>query len=244
MDERHDRSFRLLFSHSRMVRDLLRGFPPEGWVEWLDLATLERVDPPGSGIPPGRLGEVLIWRLSWQGGSSQVYLLLRHQTEAAPFMSLSMAVYQGLLCQELARHHGTASLAKPLPPVLPLVLHTGDEPWTAPLDAFDLFMPLPASLQIHVPRGRYSVLDLPHAPLPARAGAGNLVALLCELERSRSTEALGLAVDRLLALMEEPEQAELRRAWTDFLRDSLLPRRFPGLEIRLLLGDRRPAWNG
>jgi hypothetical protein len=242
MDERHDRSFRSLFSHPRMIRDLLRGFAPERWIEWLDLATLERVDPPGSGTALARLQEVLIWRLAWEGGSHWVYLLLRHQTETAPFMAVTLTVYQGLLYQELARPHRTAPGPRPLPPVLPLVLHTGGEPWNAPLDALDLFMPLPASLQIHVPRGRYCVLDLPHVPLPARAGTGNLVALLCELERSRTREALGCAVDRLLALTKEPEQAELRRAWTDFLQDSLLPRRFPGLQIRLLLGERRAAW--
>lgn len=250
MDERHDRSFRCLFSCPRMVRDLLRGFPPEPWVEWLDLTTLERVDPPGSGTFPGLLGEVLVWRLLWEGGSNWVYLLLRHQTETDPLMPLSVAVWQGLLALEMARHQETLPA---LPPVLPLVLHTGDEPWSAPRDAFDLFMPLPASLHLYVPSGRYRVLDVPHVPLPARTGDGNLVALLCELERSRTPEAAGRGIERLLALTREPEQVELRCAWTEFLGDSLIPRRLPGLatgragsleEILLLLEERTAAWNG
>jgi hypothetical protein len=250
MDEGYDRSFRLLFSQPRMIQDLLRGFPPERWGDWLDLATLERVDPIGSGTPPDPLREVLIWRLLWEGGSNWVYLLLRHQTEVDPFMGLSMAVYQALLHQELARRHEPALPGKPLPPVLPLVLHTGPEPWTTPLDAFDLFMPLPASLHLYVPRGRFRVLDILHVPLPDQAGAGNLLALLCELERSRTPESLGLGVERLLALTRGPEQEELRTAWTGYLRDSLLPRRFPGRvagragaleEILLLLSRGRTA---
>lgn len=247
MDERHDRSFRSLFSCSRMVQDLLRGFPPERWGEWLDLTTLERVDPPGPGTSPGRLGEVLVWRLLWEGGSNWVYLLLRHEAETDPLMPLSVAVWQGLLALEVARQRETASPA--LPPVLPLVLHTGDEPWSAPRDAFDLFMPLPASLHLHVPRGRYWVIDLPHTPV--QAGTGNLAGLLAELERSRTPKAAGLGIERLLALTREPEQVELRCAWTEFLRDSLIPRRFPALaaghadsleEILLLLEGRTAAW--
>lgn len=253
MDERHDRSFRLLFSHPRMVRDLLRGFPPEPWAEWLDLATLERIDPGRTGTSAEHLGELLIWRLRWEGGSNWVYLLLRHQREVDPFMGLSLVTRQALLYLELARRHDIAPRGKPLPPVLPLVLHTGDEPWAAPLDAFDLFMPLPASLHLYVPRGRYCVIDLPRVPLPVRVEAGNLAGLLAELERSRTPEAVGLGIERLLALTREPGQRELRRAWTEFLRDSLIPRRLPGVaahpaesleDLLLALEERRAAWNG
>ncbi len=39
----HDNSYKLLFSHPEMVRDLLTGFVKEAWVEQLDFATLEKV---------------------------------------------------------------------------------------------------------------------------------------------------------------------------------------------------------
>ncbi|MCE8053938.1 transposase, partial [Halomonas daqingensis] len=38
----HDNSYKLLFSHQRMVRDLLTGFVHEKWVEELDLDSLEK----------------------------------------------------------------------------------------------------------------------------------------------------------------------------------------------------------
>ncbi|HYO12577.1 MAG TPA: hypothetical protein VE685_05220, partial [Thermoanaerobaculia bacterium] len=102
-----------------------------------------------------------------------------------------------------------------------------------------------------VPRGRYCVIDRPH--LSVRAGAGNLVGLLAELERSRTPEAVGLGIERLLALTREPGQMELRRAWTEFLRDSLMSRRLPDVaadraesleDLLLVLEERRFAWNG
>jgi hypothetical protein len=39
----HDASYKLLFSHARMVEDLLRGFVHEAWVHDVDWTTLERV---------------------------------------------------------------------------------------------------------------------------------------------------------------------------------------------------------
>jgi len=39
----HDSSYKLLFSHSQMVADLIRGFLHEAWVAELDFATQERV---------------------------------------------------------------------------------------------------------------------------------------------------------------------------------------------------------
>ena len=38
----HDHSYKHLFSHRRMVEDLLRGFVREEWVNHLDFSTLER----------------------------------------------------------------------------------------------------------------------------------------------------------------------------------------------------------
>lgn len=39
----HDGSYKLLFSHPRMVRDFLTGFVRQPWVEEMDLSTLEKV---------------------------------------------------------------------------------------------------------------------------------------------------------------------------------------------------------
>ncbi len=37
---KHDGSYKNLFSHARMVEDLLKGFVQEEWVENLDFSTL------------------------------------------------------------------------------------------------------------------------------------------------------------------------------------------------------------
>lgn len=40
----HDHSYKLLFSHPRMMRDLLEGFVREDWLALLDFASLEKVN--------------------------------------------------------------------------------------------------------------------------------------------------------------------------------------------------------
>ena len=40
----HDNSYKLLFSHQEMVRDLLVGFVQEPWLAEIDFSTLEKVN--------------------------------------------------------------------------------------------------------------------------------------------------------------------------------------------------------
>jgi hypothetical protein len=228
MDGTHDIGYQRLFSQPRMVRDLLRGFLPEEWIGWLDLITLERRDgaaPPDR--PDSRPDGTLIWRLRWQGGSDWVYLLLKVQREVDPFMALRLELDRGLLYRALLRRR--RAVPARLPAVLPVVLYSGEARWAAPLDARELFLPLLPALQRHVPSTRYLLLDAANAPLPGNAGEDNLVALLCELERSRTAEAVDPLLERLATLLAGAGTDALRQAWSIFLGCSFLPRRFPDL---------------
>lgn len=227
MDGRLDNGYALLFSQPRMVRDLLRGFLPEEWIGWLDPGTLERRDSDGSG--PDRPDASLIWRLRWQGGSDWVYLLLKAQAGEDPFAALHLELCRGLFYRALLRGRRGMKGTTRLPAVLPIVLYGGETPWSAPRDARELFLPLLPSLQKHVPQTRYLLLDAANGPIPAAAGADNLVSLLCELERSRQAEEVDPLLTRLAALLAVAGDEPLRRAWSAFLGRSFLPRRFPRL---------------
>jgi hypothetical protein len=208
-----------------MVHDLLRGFLPEEWTGWLDPGTLERRD---GGAPPDRPESSLVWRSRWQGGSDWVYLLLRPQAAPDPFTALRLELDRGLLYRALLRRRRGVAAVR-LPAVLPVVLYSGETAWSAPLDARELFLPLVPALQRHVPSTRYLVLDAASGPVPRQAGEDNLVALLCALERSRSVAAVDPLLERLAARLAAAGDDPLRRAWSRFLGDSFLPRRFPAL---------------
>ncbi len=226
MDERDrlDTGYQHLFSHPRMVHDLLRGFLPEEWTGWLDPTTLERRD---GGSPADRPESALVWRLRWQGGSDWVYLLLKPQTEADPFTALRLELDRGLLYRALLRRRRGVALR--LPAVLPVVLYSGEVEWNAPRDARELFLPLVPALQRHVPSTRYQVLDTANTAIPRQAGEDNLVSLLCAFERSRTAAAVDPLLERLAGLLAAADDDPLRRAWSRFLGCSFLPRRFPDL---------------
>lgn len=224
IDENQDGGYRSLFSHPRMVRDLFRGFLAEEWIGWLDLDSLERQEARRREPPLDRLDEVLIWRLRWQGGSAWVHFLLRPQREPDPAMALRMSFYRELLYQDLLRQGAAAWL----PVALPVVLYGGEARWQVSREALDLFLPLPPALQRHAPRAHYLLLDAPHDPIPATAGEDNLVALLCQLERSRTPEAIDALLERLISLVSGPADEALRQSWSAFL-GGFLPRRFPDL---------------
>lgn len=224
-DPFRDTVFRSLFSHPRMVRDFVRGFLAEEWASWLDLDTLEACQAGKEEPPPDGLDEVLVRRLRWQGGSAWVYLLLKLQWEEDPAQALHMSFHRELLYQDLLRRKPSA----PLPVALPVVVYGGRSPWRAPREALELFLPLLPSLQRHVPRTRYVLLDLLHGQIPAAAGEDNLVALLCRLERSRTPAGVDALLERLIAAVSGTGDESLRQAWSSYLGRWFLPGRFPDL---------------
>ena len=136
MAEDHDGSYRLLFSHARMVADLLRGFVRVPWVERLNPGSLEKRSEISIGDRLDRREEDLVWRLREPDGSA-TYLLLELQSSVDRHMALRMLAHVALLHQDLLRC-GEVSVAKPLPPVVPVVLYNGVQRWTAPLEVAEL----------------------------------------------------------------------------------------------------------
>ncbi|HEX6898156.1 MAG TPA: Rpn family recombination-promoting nuclease/putative transposase [Thermoanaerobaculia bacterium] len=208
--ERHDGSYRLLFSHPRMVEDLLRGYLPEV----VGAGDLEK----GNGVYLSdrleRREQDLVWRL--HGPEGPLYLLLEFQSEPDPRMDLRSSVYSGLFLQDLIRSGEISRSAVDLPPVLCVVLYNGPGRWTESPDA------------------PFRLIDVSRAPLPS--DPDNLVRLLFELERSRTSDELEEPIERLSRLLTGPEHADLRRAFLAFLKESLLPGRFPGARISAIIG--------
>jgi predicted transposase YdaD len=68
----HDASYKLLFSHARMVEDLLRGFVHEAWVHDVDFTTLERVSDSQISDDLRSRRDDLVWRVRWGPNSLQL----------------------------------------------------------------------------------------------------------------------------------------------------------------------------
>ncbi len=246
----HDNSYKLLFSHPRMVEDLLRGFVREAWVDELDFATLEKVSASFVSDDLRDREDDVIWRVRWGRDWLYVYLLLEFQSTVDTFMAVRMMTYMGLLYQELIRGGKLTATGK-LPPVLPIVLYNGNKRWHAAQDIADLIEVVPGGLAHYRPQLRYLLLDEGACDESGLLPLRNLAAALFRLEKSRQPQDMGAVIGALVDWLKAPEQTGLRRAFTVWITRVLLRGRMPGVnipemnelhEVQTMLAERVIEW--
>ena len=243
----HDAAYKLLFSHPRMVEDLLRGFAAREWSGALDFTTLEKLPAEFvSGDRRQRRGDGL-WRVRLRDRWLYLLVLLEFQSTVERYMALRLLTYIGLLYQDLIRR-GDLEPGGELPPVLPIVLYNGRSPWTAALELRRTMAPVGETLARYQPAQRYFLLDVgrwAEDDLPRR----NLISALVRLERSRPGEGMKRAVGALIEWVGKDR--ELGRAFAEWIGQVLVPRHSgkeappPGTsleEIRTMLAETVQEW--
>ena len=194
--DNQDRFMKLMLRCPRMVRDLLALLPAE-WTAAVEAASLREL--PTEFI--GERGDKRIADLCWlaEGGEPAI-ILIENQSTPDRRMPVRATTRVGLLYESLGaparRSDGR------FPPVLIVVVYTGDRPWRAPDDLSGMVR-MPAAHPLSVPAGpRYARLDLqdPAAQYPEQ---GNRMAALARLVFAESY------VDAIRLLGEV-------RGWLDF----------------------------
>ncbi len=247
----HDHSYKYLFSHARMVEDLLKGFVKEQWVEELDFSSLEKVN--GSYISDDlrEREDDIVWRVRWGTDWLYVYILLEFQSTVDHWMAVRIMTYVGLLYQDLIQSQNLRYENK-LPPVLPIVLYNGDPEWTAATNIKQLIQEIPGGLARYRPSLQYLLLAEQAFGDEDLADLKNLVAALFRLENSRTPQQLLDVVVYLLEWLAEPEQNSLRRAFTVWFSRVLFPARMSSTaqptieeldEVKNMLAERVKEWN-
>ena len=143
----HDAAHKYIYSLPEVTADLLRLIIP-GWVEELDLATLEdRSTEHLNAAHRKRLGD-MAWRVGFRGGrrrggAPHVLVLVEFQSEVDRRMAKRVREYAEMLLERAGRG-GAAAREGGQPWVLPIVVYNGSEPWTAAGRETDL-APLPSA---------------------------------------------------------------------------------------------------
>ena len=246
----HDESYKLLFSHPQLVKDLLTGFVPEPWVQHVDFSTLEKVSGTFVADDLRDREDDVIWRVRWQGQWLYVYLLIEFQRTVDWFMGVRLVTYRGLLYQDLIRS-GRLGPGDKLPPVVPIVLYNGKERWNAPMELAHLLADHPEGLERYRHPGNYLVLDEGSLAGSEVVGVRNLATAVFQLENSRTTDDLRAVLTRLVEWLAADEQEGLRRSFTVWIKRVLLPARLPGIdlpevtnlqEVNAMLAERVMEW--
>ena len=93
----HDASYKLLFSHAEMIKDLLQGFVPQSWVQALDFSTLEKVNASYVTDDLRDRHDDVVWRVRFQDHWLYVYLLLEFQSTLATGVADRVIQWQTVL---------------------------------------------------------------------------------------------------------------------------------------------------
>ena len=217
----HDAAWKLLFSFPEMVRDLLAGFVPRGWVEDLDLSTLGRgFASHVSDDLQQRHGDH-VWRVPFRGQPRDAMVLLECQSTVDRTMAVRMLAYTALLHQDLLR----ATYTGALPPVLPIVLYHGRKRWSAPEEMAGLAAPCGEHRAPYQPSQRYFLLDVGRYTDPLPPAGRNLVAELIRMARSPGPKEVSAVFAALAGRLSEPEHEGLIRAFWQWLGKVHLPAR-------------------
>lgn len=235
----HDGIYRRLFSQPRLVEDLLRRFVGGNWIERLDFDTLELVPAHYVSEDLEHREQDLVWRVKIRPHPSQpttenhwfyVYILLELQSTVDRFMVLRLAVYLGLLYQDLVKRRDLTPDGL-LPPALPIVLYNGQEPWWAPLEMdalVDTSIPELADFRL---RMSYRVFDEIHIE-PHELPEGPVAAIF-EIERSRTPKELDHGLKKLIHELDESDLATLKLDVATWILRIIEPDRFHDHRIQL-----------
>ncbi len=226
----HDSSYKQIFSHPEVVKELLQGFVHERWVDNIDFGTLEKHN--GSYITDDLQGRAddIIWRVKVQERWIYLYLLIEFQSKNDPWMALRIMVYTGLLYQDLIRSR-VVTKQDLLPPVFPIVVYNGERCWTAKREFSELIEPYAGGLQAYRPNQRYFLLDEGRVSETELAQTETTLAEIIRLESSPEPEALRKIISRLSERLKDQRYDSLRRALAVWINRVVLRKLVPDEDI-------------
>ena len=154
----HDAFFKQLMREPATAGPFLRERLPAEVVSLLSAETPELL--PGSFVDDdlAQHHSDLLYRthLADGGNEALIYLLVEHKSTPDPLVGVQLLRYVTRIWNDWVRQ----GRARPLPPVIPLVVYHGARGWTVSRSFQDLFAPLPAAITPYLPAFAYALADL------------------------------------------------------------------------------------
>ncbi len=170
------------------------------------------------------------------------------QSSVQHLMALRLLGYVVQLCEALLEQGKYLPARRPrrlLPPVLPVVLYNGEEPWTAPRSLAELFKPMEGYTP---PDFRYMVLDVNRYRPEELRPVEDVTSGVFLLEQSKDVAEIDFVLDELEEVVVDPGLArDIAALVSDLaikldLSEEEIPR-FGNLEeVRMSLLQRAEKW--
>jgi predicted transposase YdaD len=203
VDSPHDKLFKEAFGPVSTMRALLESVLPPSIAGRLDLGTLQSL--PGTFVDARMAGAEsdLLFSVVLAGRPAMVYVLVEHKSGQDRWVTFQLLRYVVRIWEQVL---ATSPAPSVLPPVIPLVVHHGEAPWSAPTRLVELLDPVVVEvpeLARLTPRFEVLLDDLTvatDAELTSR-GLGLFASIAAVFLRdARDPRRVVLAVERMAAL--------------------------------------------
>lgn len=131
----HDKFFRLSMSDVRVAKDFFYAHLPAELLQKVDLSTLKLQKESFVDDAFKTTEADVIYTVKLDGAPAYFYLLCEHQSNIDETIAFRLFVY----IVRIIEMHLRQSPKTSLPIVYPLVIYTGEKPWDAPREIFELF---------------------------------------------------------------------------------------------------------
>ena len=116
-----------------MVASLLRELVDLDLAEELDFSTLKQLSSNYVTDDLRQRFNDMVWSVQWKNSAEYVIIMMEFQSTVDPSMAMRTEEYVILLLRDLTKQ-GAINPRIGVPPVLPIVIYTGEDKWTAARD--------------------------------------------------------------------------------------------------------------
>ncbi len=131
----HDKFLKLSLGEPRVAQEFFTEHLPPTVLEKMNLATLKLENRSFIDENFKNSEADVIYSVQVAQTTAYLYLLCEHQSTVDPLIAFRLGSYR----MRLMELHLKQNPGQPLPLVYPLVIYTGQAPWNAPLNIFELF---------------------------------------------------------------------------------------------------------
>ena len=153
----HDAMNKAIFKHNEVLRGFLQNYVDESFIKELDLSSI-------SALPTEFVSDALSKRFSdtikmirWKGQEAYILLILEFQSGKDIWIPVRILAYTALLWLDLLQYKKVKKQG--LPPVFPIVIHSGATKWNNILTVQDLIASCPKSLLKYQPQNCALLID-------------------------------------------------------------------------------------
>ena len=152
-------SYKDLLSNTTIVKHILANFVKAEWATDMDLTNIERIGKGFIDEKEKENGVGAIYKISYAGDEAYVLFLVASQVD----YTIALRIVHHI-CEFYMDFTWEDEEKEFLPLMIPIVLYTGDEEWTAPIQLADLIDDLEGLLKDALPRFEY--YKIPKEVLP------------------------------------------------------------------------------